>query len=48
MMEMRDVELQAPGSSEHFSWVMTLIILYLTERARMEIRLVVLIFFPEF
>lgn len=47
-MEMRDVELQAACSSGHFSWVMTLINLYLTERARMEIRLVVLIFSPEF
>lgn len=37
-MEMRGVELQAPCSSGHFSWIMTLIILHLKERAKKEIK----------
>lgn len=39
---MRDVKLQTLYSSGHFSWVMTLIILHLTERARRKIKLMVL------
>ena len=47
---MRDVELPALSSSGHFSWVMTLITLHLTGRARKEIKSMVLnsIFPPEF
>lgn len=49
-MEMRGVALQAPGGSGHFSWIMTLIILHLKERARKEIKLMVFnsIIPPEF